>query len=222
MKLLILVTTIILAAGGFAASSVGAMGSDGQDPVAVATPLLTTFWTTLLAPKLTFVPPPVSLYGVKTANTLCGPLPKHDAVYCPNDGQIYLNTGLLASLINRPNGVYTTMTVLAHEWGHAVEEQTGILTWAMESAHSYYMGEELQADCFAGMFDRYAEQQGALSPADVTGAWKALASWGDLFKRGSRAAGSHGTPKQRVFWFNLGRSTGDPNQCFSVYKKLYG
>ena len=134
------------------------------------------------------------------------------ASYCGADAVVYvyepfLRDDLIAGQEWRDKAFVIT-TVLAHEWGHHVQRQFGVSdasdtiigvvpeVWPLVTRE-----QELQADCFAGLFTRYARDRGWLKVGDVGQAQKALERAGDYH---FESPGHHGTPEQRQEWFMRG------------------
>jgi uncharacterized protein len=151
--------------------------------------------------------------------------------YCPNDRIVYLDLGffdLMTQQLNAP-GQFAHAYVIGHEVGHHVQNLLGILgridaqrersSAAQSNALSVKI--ELQADCFAGVWARRAQQEKGwrLEPGDIETALNAASQIGDDTLQ-KRARGTvvpesftHGTSAQRVSWFKRGIDSGDPNQC---------
>ena len=151
--------------------------------------------------------------------------------YCPNDRIVYLDLGffdLMTQQLNAP-GQFAHAYVIGHEVGHHVQNLLGILgridaqrersSTAQSNALSVKI--ELQADCFAGVWARRAQQEKGwrLEPGDIETALNAASQIGDDTLQ-KRARGTvvpesftHGTSAQRVSWFKRGIDSGDPNQC---------
>ena len=152
--------------------------------------------------------------------------------YCPADKKVYLDLSFfdeLARKLNAP-GDFAQAYVLAHEIGHYVQDQQGILSqvqkakqrWGRNSAKSnaLQVKVELQADCYAGIWGYYAKNKfNILEPGDIDEALNAASSIGDdtLMKKAGRAvrpdAFTHGSSAQRVAWFKRGFETGDIKVC---------
>jgi predicted metalloprotease len=151
--------------------------------------------------------------------------------YCPNDRIVYLDLGffdLMTQQLNAP-GQFAHAYVIGHEVGHHVQNLLGILgrvdaqrersSAAQSNALSVKI--ELQADCFAGVWARRAQQEKGwrLEQGDIETALNAASQIGDdtLQKkaRGTVVPESftHGSSAQRVSWFKRGIDSGDPNQC---------
>jgi predicted metalloprotease len=150
--------------------------------------------------------------------------------YCPPDQQVYLDTTFFADMERRldASGDFAAAYVVAHEVGHHVQNQLGIMDrvnevkagLGQEQANQLSVMVELQADCFAGVWANHAQsQRKALEPGDVEEGMNAAAAVGDdrLQKRSQGyvvpESFTHGTSEQRVAWFRRGLETGDPDSC---------
>jgi predicted metalloprotease len=118
-----------------------------------------------------------------------------NARYCVADHSIYLDHAWMDEEMIT-GGDFAPVTILAHEWGHLVQELEGL-------REEYTIEAELQADCLSGAFAKDAEDRGALEPGDLQEGLDAA------FRSGSydvpwNEPGSHGTPPQRLAAFFLG------------------
>ncbi|HEX6032609.1 MAG TPA: neutral zinc metallopeptidase, partial [Tepidiformaceae bacterium] len=153
--------------------------------------------------------------------------------YCPADHYAYLDLDFFDELHQRfgAPGDFAGAYVIAHEIGHHVQTLTGISQRVQQEtqknpgdANELSVRQELQADCFAGVWGYSANQRGLLEPGDREEALQAAAAIGD--DRIQQQSGgeinqdtwTHGSGDQRVRWFSRGFDSGDPNQCdtFSV------
>lgn len=150
--------------------------------------------------------------------------------YCPGDRQLYLDLSFFQELSQRfgAPGDFARAYVIAHEVGHHVQNLTGIFA-QVQGQRQRFSDEgtdaavsvrlELQADCLAGVWGYYAQQQGVLETGDIQEALRAATEIGDdrlqMQTRGYVTPDSftHGTSDQRVHWFSRGLKTGDLNQC---------
>jgi uncharacterized protein len=88
-----------------------------------------------------------------------------------------------------------------------------------QSSNALSVRQELQADCFAGVWGYYAKQKNVLEPGDVEAALNAASQIGDdrlqMESKGyvSPESFTHGSSEQRVHWFNEGMKSGDVNRC---------
>lgn len=151
--------------------------------------------------------------------------------YCPADQQIYLDLDFFRELEQRfaAAGDFAQAYVIAHEVGHHVQTITGLTARInqarqrgerVEGADGLLVRQELQADCLAGTWAFYAQEQLQwLEPGDLEEALNAAKAIGDdrLQKqaRGSVMpdAFTHGTSAQRARWFRRGFDSGDPARC---------
>ena len=176
--------------------------------------------------NMTYQPPKVVLFsGITesacgTAQSASGPF------YCPNDKKVYIDLAFYDQLRQQfgAPGDFAQAYVIAHEIGHAVQDQTGILpdfnqrraTMSQEEQNAYSVRVELQADCYAGVWANYANRQNYLEQGDVEEAITAANAIGDdTLTRGQVAERNftHGTSAQRMAWLKKGMDTGDVSQC---------
>ena len=128
-----------------------------------------------------------------------------NAFYCPEDDFIaWDDTGLFPRL-DRVYGRFTIALVLAHEWGHAIQQRGGV------DEDGVIM--EQQADCFAGVWARHLPKTAAgpglsLDPADLDGAVAGLIGFRDPVGLTPATEGSHGTGFDRVRAFQEGYADG--------------
>lgn len=155
--------------------------------------------------------------------------------YCPGDETAYFDTDffdLLVTQFGSSGGPFAQEYVVAHEFGHHVQNLLGVLGRAQQDPTGPTGGgvrTELQADCYAGVWAHYAaitKQEGTdvpflepLSDKDIADALSAAAAVGDdriqqaATGRVSPESWTHGSSEQRQHWFTVGYQTGDPNRC---------
>ena len=159
------------------------------------------------------------------ASTAAGPF------YCPGDQKVYLDLDFFQELQDHFNasGDFAHAYVIAHEVGHHVQKLLGCVRqgagsapsgWPMDGADGLSVRQELQADCFAGVWANHSQQSlHWLQSGDIEAALNAASQIGDdTLQREARGtvvpdSFTHGTSAQRVRWFKTGFSSGDIARC---------
>lgn len=150
--------------------------------------------------------------------------------YCPNDQKVYLDLAFFRDMERRLGaaGDFAQAYVIAHEVGHHVQHELGILQRVDQMRRGMSQAEgnalqvrvELQADCFAGVWAARANAaKNILERGDIEEGLNAAAAVGDD-RLQRRAQGyvvpesfTHGSSAQRVRWFRRGLESGDLRQC---------
>ncbi|MCI5220285.1 MAG: hypothetical protein D3914_14120 [Candidatus Electrothrix sp. LOE2] len=189
-----------------------------------------TTWTSLFQQQgKTYQKPRLVLFrdAVKSAcgmaQSATGPF------YCPGDQQVYIDLGFFDELKNRfkAPGDFAQAYVIAHEIGHHVQKLLGISdkVHAARKKSSKVEGnrlsvlQELQADCFAGVWAYHAGNQDLLEEGDLEEGLAAATAIGDdtLQKQAkgyvSPDSFTHGSSAQRVQWFKIGLASGRMASC---------
>ena len=135
--------------------------------------------------------------------------------YCPVDHKVYLDLSFFRELQTRfkAPGDFAQAYVIAHEVGHHVQQLTGKLK---EGSNQASVRQELQADCYAGVWGHHAGVMKQLDAGDMAEALNAASAIGDdrLTKgRVSPDSFTHGSSEQRMRWFKRGFDSGDPQDC---------
>jgi predicted metalloprotease len=150
--------------------------------------------------------------------------------YCPLDQKVYLDLGFFSELNQRfgAPGDFARAYVVAHEVGHHVQTLLGISEQVQaarsrastEEGNALSVRQELQADCFAGLWARHAHQQRQiLEEGDVEEGLNAASAIGDdTLQRQTQGrvvpeSFTHGSSAQRVEWFKRGLNSGELAQC---------
>jgi predicted metalloprotease len=149
--------------------------------------------------------------------------------YCPLDQRVYIDLAFYQHLRERfrAPGDFAQAYVIAHEVGHHVQNQLGIMQKMeayrqrlSETQHNALMVRlELQADCFAGVWAHHANNRKLLEAGDVDEAMTAAAAIGDdTIQRRTQGrivpeSFTHGTSEQRMRWFMTGMKSGQISAC---------
>ena len=160
--------------------------------------------------------------GCGSASSAVGPF------YCPADNRVYLDLSFQRQMRSElgADGDFAWAYVIAHEMGHHAQNQLGTDAQVRDlvardpgKGGDLSVRQELQADCYAGVWAQRAYKAGALEPGDIDEALGAAAAVGDDTIQ-KKATGridpdsfTHGSSEQRSRWFNQGYSSGDADSC---------
>ena len=166
--------------------------------------------------------------GCGTAQSAIGPF------YCPNDQRVYIDTSFMSDMLEgqlgAKGGDFALAYVIAHEYGHHVENLLGLFgkVRTQQGPKSDSVKLELMADCLGGMWAKGAEQttdaEGrrlieGLTQDDIARAVDAAQAVGDdriqqqSSGRVNPEAWTHGSAAERVHWFNTGLKEGSLESC---------
>jgi uncharacterized protein len=150
--------------------------------------------------------------------------------YCPADQKVYIDLSFYRDLKNRHQapGDFAQAYVIAHEVGHHVQTLLGISArvhaakekLSAAKANQLSVKQELQADCFAGLWGHHAKtQRNLLDEGDLEEALIAASAIGDdRLQKSSRGyvtpdSFTHGSSEQRMRWFKKGFASGSLKDC---------
>ncbi len=148
--------------------------------------------------------------------------------YCPGDNKVYIDLSFyeqLQTFFNAP-GDFAMAYVIAHEVGHHVQNQLGIMDeynslrgqMSQTEFNELTVRLELQADYLAGVWAHYAENMDLLDEGDIQEAMNAASAVGDdRIQKQTQGyvvpdSFTHGTSEQRMRWFMKGFEEGDLDQ----------
>jgi predicted metalloprotease len=182
------------------------------------------YWTTTL--KASALPAPRVGYrwlgpGDRVL-TGCGNVADGEAaLYCPSDDTIYVGEAFASGVLEgirgdfpgqragqgRAIGDFGVAYIIAHEYGHNVQNELGFLRAGRRLAAKPF---ELQADCMAGAWGNSVYRTGKLQPGDVEEALSTAQAVGDFEFENPQ---HHGTPDERRAAWLRGYEAGDPSTC---------
>lgn len=186
-------------------------------------------WTDLFAAQGSFYQAPKMVLFTNSTPSACGYASAASGpFYCPEDSKVYIDLSFYNELQNRfgATGDFAMAYVVAHEVGHHVQHLMGI-TDKVDRARSGMSEKEmnavsvkleLQADFLAGVWANHEQTKNILDAGDIEEALRAASAIGDdRLQKMSQGyvvpdAFTHGTSKQRVYWFKKGYDTGDLKQ----------
>ena len=179
----------------------------------------------------TYTDPKLVLFHGQVGTACGGASAAVGPFYCPGDKRVYLDLDFFQELATRfkSNSDFARAYVVAHEVGHHVQDELGIMNMEqqlaqrgapMKGADGLSVRLELQADCFAGVWANRSQQQLQwLQAGDIESALNAASQIGDdTLQREARGtvvpdSFTHGTSAERVRWFKTGFQSGDINAC---------
>jgi predicted metalloprotease len=209
-------------------------GAPANDPQAqfISVVLKSTedVWTQVFSERSARYEPPVLVLFSGATQSACGlGQSAMGPFYCPRDRKVYLDLTFFQELAERfgAPGDFARAYVVAHEVGHHVQTITGLsdrVAAAREQegqagSNALSVRQELQADCYAGVWGYYAAKDNLLEPGDAEEGLQAAAAIGDdRLQRESQGRVSpesftHGSSAQRVEWLKRGLENGRMESC---------
>jgi predicted metalloprotease len=189
-------------------------------------------WTQIFRERgKTYEDPKLVLYTGSTPTACGNGQAAMGPFYCPQDHKVYIDLDFYRELKDRFHapGEFAQAYVIAHEVGHHVQNLLGTSAKVTRAEHAagnkaeanaLSVRLELQADCYAGVWGKQADDlRHILDPGEMDEAITAAAAIGDdTLQKETRGAivpdsFTHGTSAQRVKWFRRGFELADPGQC---------
>ena len=226
----------IINSGAPPSESAGTGGSDSveNDPQAqfVSVVLRSTeeVWTEIFRDRGAGYQPPRLVLFTEATQSACGVgQSAMGPFYCPADQKVYLDLSFFRDLDSRfgAPGDFAQAYVVAHEVGHHIQTLTGVSSQLQAArqragerqANALSVRQELQADCYAGVWGHYASREGLLEPGDAEEGLRAAAAIGDdRLQRQTQGtvvpeSFTHGSSEQRVEWLRRGLDGGSVDAC---------
>ncbi len=194
------------------------------------------FWATQL-PKLgtTYQPVPTVWFTGQVSTGCGGATSGSGPFYCPTDQRVYIDLSFyndITTQFQAAGGLFVDAYVLAHEYGHHVQDLLGTEAKVKPGQTGPTSGSvrlELQADCYAGVWANHAttvpDESGqplitGLTQSDIDNALQVAGRIGDDWIQKNLGNGqvdqnsfTHGSSAQRQKWLNAGLKSGDPRSC---------
>lgn len=193
------------------------------------------YWTTAFANSGKSYQRAQTVLFTGSTSTACGPATTDvGPFYCPGDRTVYLDLGFwqeLRSQFGAKGGPFAQAYVIAHEYGHHIQDLQGTLGRAQQNAQGPTGGSvrtELQADCYAGIWAHWATSTkdanghpfiDALSEQNIADALNAASAVGDdriqqeTQGKVTPETWTHGSAAERQKWFTTGYQTGELKAC---------
>ena len=212
----------------------GPTGAPTDDPqaelIAVVLNETETTWDGIFRERGGRYEPPTLVLFSDATQSACGVgQSEMGPFYCPADRKVYLDLSFFRELDQRfgAPGDFAQAYVVAHEVGHHIQTITGVSEQvgaarrgaSREQGNQLSVRQELQADCYAGVWGFHAARTQLLDPGDAEEGLRAAAAIGDdrlQQQSGGRVAPesfTHGSSEQRVEWLRRGLQSGRMEDC---------
>ena len=212
----------------------GTIGVNDDDPqtqfISVVLADTEETWRELFQGRGEAYAPPVLVLFDGATRSACGVgRQEMGPFYCPADQKVYLDLSFFRELDERfgAPGDFAQAYVVAHEVGHHIQTVTGVSEQVLAArarasereANALSVRQELQADCYAGVWGHFANRRGLLEPGDADEGLRAAAAIGDdrLQKQTQGQvvpeSFTHGSSDDRVRWLRRGLETGQLDAC---------
>lgn len=173
--------------------------------------------------RIPFRAPVLVFFSGRTTSACGAATSASGPFYCPGDSKLYLDFAFFNELRQefRAPGDFAQAYVIAHEFGHHIQNLTGIMSKVQRAGENNRLSValELQADCYAGVWGYYAAKKGQVETGDPEEAIRAAAAVGDdMIQRRTQGyvvpdSFTHGSAQQRMTYFQKGFQSGDMRQC---------
>jgi predicted metalloprotease len=214
--------------------TVGTSGTGADDPqkefVSVVLADTEESWRQIFRERGQAYAPPILVLFDGATQSACGTgTAAMGPFYCPADRKVYLDLSFFRDLDQRfgAPGDFAQAYVIAHEVGHHIQTVTGLSERLAQmrgragerQANALSVRQELQADCFAGVWGHYAAQKDLLEPGDAEEGLRAAAAIGDdRLQRQTQGrvvpeSFTHGSSEQRMEWLRRGMDSGNLEAC---------
>ncbi len=234
LEMLGLVNSVVGGGGAVPTQNAAPSAENNQNREFVAAILGETedVWSAIFTQSSTRYEQPKLVLFAGAVQTACGGASSASGpFYCPGDHKVYLDTGFFDEMRAKMGGGgdFAEAYVIAHEVGHHVQTLIGVSAKVNEARRAgqdvkgdggLLVRQELQADCFAGLWAYHAQQRhNWLEAGDIEEAMNTATAIGDdRLQQQSQGqvvpdAFTHGTAAQRVRWFKVGFEKGDVNAC---------
>jgi predicted metalloprotease len=214
--------------------TVGTTGTGADDPqkefVSVVLADTEETWRQIFRERGEAYAPPILVLFENATQSACGMgSAAMGPFYCPADRKVYLDLSFFRDLEQRfgAPGDFAQAYVIAHEVGHHIQTVTGLSERLAQArgraseaqSNTLSVRQELQADCFAGVWGHYAARKDLLHPGDAEEGLRAAAAIGDdRLQQQSQGrvvpeSFTHGSSEQRVEWLRRGMEAGNMDAC---------